>query len=231
MMTRPSANLNPMYCMMIFHLRYETSNRESFPVIVSLAPSLLRTSGKEKMMLRRMGKMSKRVYLKIFRRKSQSYTNSVANSTSQQVSCDFLYFTAILMHPASTAAVGIELPLSQFPWMGMCAILIAAGFILLNYPEGAPFPNEKQRGTKSKGIAGLPLSAQSRLLKQFTDKNYPLSFQGGHSTSGNYLHSYECKVMTIRTCRSSRIEEASLYWCTTASQLSTHTWTPEVCEW
>ena len=50
------------------------------------------------------------------------------------------------MHHALAAVAGFELPLTQFAWMGMCAILVAAGFIILNYPEGVPFPNEKQWG-------------------------------------------------------------------------------------
>jgi hypothetical protein len=71
--------------------------------------------------------------------------------------------------------------------MGMVAILIAAGVILLNYPEGVSFPNEKQRGMKSKGIAGLHLNEQIALLNSVKDEKNPLRFERGHSIAGKVI--------------------------------------------
>jgi hypothetical protein len=71
----------------------------------------------------------------------------------------------------------------------MSGILVGAGVILVNYPEGVPFPNTKQKsGGKSKGIANLLTSEQERLSKALAHPTHPLHFVAGKNKTGMFTH-------------------------------------------
>jgi hypothetical protein len=81
--------------------------------------------------------------------------------------------------------------------MGMAPILIAAGAVLLNFPEKVTFPNDKQRGTKSKGIAGLHLHEKTALLNSLNDEENPLRFEKGHSVAGKVHRLQSCVSLMV----------------------------------
>jgi hypothetical protein len=122
---------------------------------------------------------------------SRLYNCFVIACTTKLVRCSFSFHCDT--HNSSAEEAGLELPSNQLPWLTLAGLLAGAGYIMLNYPEHAPFPNEKPRGgRRSKGIAGLYLTEHTA-LKSATDDDakYPLRFEGGHSSHGESI-SYLC---------------------------------------